>query len=454
MVIDLQENQTPSPNKSMTYKPTDKFPVNPRMKNCGPNRTPKLKLVLRNHILALINKATDVKSLLNNLVLEIKDITGCSVSAIRLVDERGSIPYRAYSGFANGFFEFENALSIISDKCMCINVITGTTDPKLPYYTPSGSFYINATTAFLSSVADDEKGVTRNACSAFGYESVALIPIKSGTKIIGLIHIADHNENMVPLSVVNQLETLTYDVGIAIERLVEYERIQNSEQYYRSLIDKVPAGYLVLDAEGCVLEANLNLLEMIGYLREDVLGKDFIDFVAIERRALFREGFNRLNGQGESSFECVLIASDGFHKEVSIAGHSDATNDSGSWKVYCVVNDITQRKRAEQEIRNLATLPLINPNPIIQVTPEGVIVFANIAARPLLECWHTRYGKTLPPSWQQAVREVFRTGTMKTDELQHLGHVYDLKLFPVPELGFVNIYGIDITKRYRQSKQQ
>ncbi|WP_353715012.1 PAS domain S-box protein [Dehalogenimonas sp. 4OHTPN] len=420
------------------------------MKTSGSHRTPKSQLLLRNRLLATINRATGIKCLLDDLLVEIKGITGCSVNAIRLLDETGNIPYRAHSGFVDGFFKLENALSIISDKCMCINVITGTADPQLPYYTPYGSFYMNATTNFLSTVADDEKGVTRNACSAFGYESVALIPIKSGAKIIGLIHIADQREDMVPLRLVKQLEGLTYDVGVAIERLVELDKIQNSEQYYRSLVDKVPAGYLVLDAEGCILEANLNLLEMIGCIRKDALSKAFIDFVAIERRALFREWVNRLKSQGECSFDCILNSKDGAHMEVSIAGRSDSTKDSRLWKAYCVVNDITQRKKAEQEIRNLATLPLINPNPIIQVTPEGVIVFANTAAKPVLECWHTRYGKTPPLYWQQAVHEVFRTGTMKTYELQHLGHVYDLKLFPVPELGFINIYGIDITKRLRQ----
>lgn len=74
---------------------------------------------------------------------------------------------------------------------MCINVVKGTTDAALPFYTPGGSFYMNGTTHFLASVSEADKGQTRNVCNQTGYESVALIPIRVGAQILGLIHLAD-----------------------------------------------------------------------------------------------------------------------------------------------------------------------------------------------------------------------------------------------------------------------
>ena len=48
------------------------------------------------------------------------------------------------------------------------------------------------------------------------------------------------------------------------------------------------------------------------------------------------------------------------------------------------VTDITDRKRAEEALQNLATLPGENPNPVMRVASNGRVIYANeVAAR----CW-------------------------------------------------------------------
>jgi signal transduction histidine kinase len=111
---------------------------------------------------------------------------------------------------------------------MCITVIKGTTDPGLPFFTNKGSFYINATSRFLATVAPEDLGSTRNVCNAHGYESVVLIPIGIGDTIEGLIHAADHRENRFPLRLVENLENVGSRLGLAIQRYHLQERIRES----------------------------------------------------------------------------------------------------------------------------------------------------------------------------------------------------------------------------------
>jgi hypothetical protein len=145
--------------------------------------------------LKLANQHTEIIPLLNEFVKEIHEFTACEAIGVRILDENGSIPYMAYKGFSPEFYELESPLSIHSDHCMCINVINGETDPKLPYFTEGGSFYINGTTKFLATVSEEDKGQTRNECNRVGYESVALIPICITDSIVGLIHVSDRQEN-------------------------------------------------------------------------------------------------------------------------------------------------------------------------------------------------------------------------------------------------------------------
>ncbi|MGB5620581.1 MAG: hypothetical protein WBM78_27315 [Desulfobacterales bacterium] len=110
--------------------------------------------------LQIAGNATQIRPVLEGFIREIKSFLGCGAVGIRMLDERGNIPYQAYKGFNRSFYESESPLSLHTDRCMCISVIKGTTNPKQPFFTTGGSFYINATTTFLATVSEQQKGDT------------------------------------------------------------------------------------------------------------------------------------------------------------------------------------------------------------------------------------------------------------------------------------------------------
>jgi two-component sensor histidine kinase len=57
---------------------------------------------------------------------------------------------------------------------------------------------------------------------------VALVPIKQGNSIIGLIHCADRRENRVPLRYVQVLENVSTTMGAAIQRNLSQDRLRES----------------------------------------------------------------------------------------------------------------------------------------------------------------------------------------------------------------------------------
>jgi PAS domain S-box-containing protein len=76
-----------------------------------------------------------------------------------------------------------------------------------------------------------------------GYETVALIPFRSGGEIFGLIHVADHRENMVPPSVLKVLEKAAMQLGTAFQRARSESKLRESEEHYRSLFDNMLNGF-------------------------------------------------------------------------------------------------------------------------------------------------------------------------------------------------------------------
>ena len=193
--------------------------------------------------LETVQRHTEIPPLLEEIVSVITDFTGAEAVGIRVLDSRGNIPYQAYQGFSRSFYEQESPLSIHSDQCMCIKVIKGACDPALPFYSAGGSFYMNGTSRFLATVAEADKGATRNVCNQVGYESVALIPFRRGQDILGLIHVADHREDMVPLRTVEILEKAGMQLGTAFLRLKAEAALRDSEGHYRSLFENMLNGF-------------------------------------------------------------------------------------------------------------------------------------------------------------------------------------------------------------------
>jgi PAS domain S-box-containing protein len=194
-------------------------------------------------LLEIVHEHTEIAPLLREYVSEIKNYTDCDAVGIRVLDENLNIPYQAYEGFSQGFYESESPLSLESDKCMCINVIRGDVDPGLAIYTEGGGFCVNAASRFLAAVSEEEKGRTRNRCNMEGYETVALFPFRHEGKILGLIHVADHRENMVPPNVVNMLEKAALQLGTAFQRARTELKLRESEEHYRSLFDHMLNGF-------------------------------------------------------------------------------------------------------------------------------------------------------------------------------------------------------------------
>jgi len=311
-------------------------------------------LRLSNEILQVSYKHQILGTLLDEYIDLIGKYTGCNSIGIRLLDADGSIPYLAYSGFSREFYEQESPLSVENDECMCINVIKGATSPNLPFYTKAGSFFMNGTTKFLAGISEEEKGRTRNVCNQTGYESVALVPIREQEKIVGLIHIADRRDNMVPLGIVNVLETVAISIGEAIKRLRVEEALHESEEKFRGIFNSVNDAIQIHEINedglpGKFIEVNDIGCRMLQYTRQELLENSPIDFTSSYHSPSLEKIGEDLKTLGHAVFETEHIRKDGSLIPVEINAH--VVTLQGKTVVISVVRDISDRKTAEQTIR-------------------------------------------------------------------------------------------------------
>jgi class 3 adenylate cyclase len=84
--------------------------------------------------------------------------------------------------------------------------------------------------------------------------------------------------------------------------------------------------------------------------------------------------------------------------------------------------------------------PGANPNPVMRVSDEGELIYANATSRPVIEALGLVVGQPVPPDW--LVR--LRTADGPIDVRVGL-RTFELLAVRLVDLGFTNIYGTDVT---------
>ncbi len=174
-----------------------------------------------------------------------------------------------------------------------------------------------------------------------------------------------------------------------IRDITEYKQQQSelrqSEQRLRTFFESSADAIVVMDLQGNLTECNDAALQMYGYTaRDEVLGRNCLDFMPPEGRARLTEGFARTVSDGVARRrEHLFRRRDGAAFPVRVSANVIRDPDGVPVGLITNIRDITESKQAEQALRDsearMRAIFETSADAVFVVDLDGTIVLTNPA---------------------------------------------------------------------------
>ena len=355
-------------------------------------------------LIQLVNTPEEFRKCLSDLNAALQKWSGCEAVGIRL-REGEDYPYFETRGFPSAFVRAEPQLCNYGldgkpeFEFIYGNILFGGIDPDNPYFTLRGSFWSNNTTDLLSNTEGaDYKTRTIYRYNEAGYESLALIPLRSGNQVLGMLQFNDRRADRFTPALIEEFERMADYLALAISRRKAQEGLQKSEQRLLSTLECIGDAVIATNKAGEIIFMNSVAEDLTGWDRLETKNKPVNAVFNLSNAQTDIESVNpvnKLNRPGSvvsRTNHNLLIRKDG--REIPIDGSRvPIKNKSGkttgtiitfrdaSERVNIEEELIKAREKAEESDRSKSCIPCQH-EPRNTYSHEWYPGFCRIAERP------------------------------------------------------------------------
>jgi len=235
--------------------------------------------------------------------------------------------------------------------------------------------YNTGETFFRNSI-EREKCETMMKQFGLFVENILLTPLIIDEKPFGIVGLANKHGGFTANDAYMATAFAEY-ASIAMLNNKIFEEEKKAKEHFQSIFEHSNVGMCVIDEQGFVQKANLQLSKIVGYSREELENNNIDNITVEEDRHIFTQLIRETKGESikKAKFEKKF-----YHKNGGIIYckvTSTIINDGKRNYFIAHIKDITEQKQVEKENRILREAIIQNPANIVITDVAGNIQFAN-----------------------------------------------------------------------------
>ena len=236
------------------------------------------------------------------------------------------------------------------------------------------------------------------ALAQLGVGQLAVAALKTLHHRVGAIFVARRTDAFsadeeMCLTLLAESASLGFENARLYEQLQAYaDDAKRSAEQYSALYHNTPVMMHSIDDDGRLIRVNDYWLRVLGYERQDVLGRRSVEFLTeASRTIVLEEGFPQLRATGYvHDVEIAMVKKDGATVDVLSSAIAQFDDQGRIQQTMAFFVDISDRKKAEEELRRsearFAGLFRSAMDAIVIVDVDGRITLFNEAAERVFRC--------------------------------------------------------------------
>lgn len=141
----------------------------------------------------------------------------------------------------------------------------------------------------------------------------------------------------------------THNQGILVditERKLAEDALRKSEEKFRRIVETAAEGFILMDEDLVIFEVNDAYCRMLGYSREEIIGKRPIDLATPEFRQFIAGNKEHILAKEYREFEGSVVAKDGRHVPILVHGNTLRDDQGQVIGNMAFITDMTEHKKA------------------------------------------------------------------------------------------------------------
>ena len=243
--------------------------------------------------------------------------------------------------------------------------------------------------------------------------------------------------------------------AVIFEDVTDRKKAEEAMAFQGNLLYRAREAIFGVDAKYNIVYWNKGAEDLLGYNKDEVIGKNFQDLLPIKIENSSRaEELSKVEQIGHWEGEAQYRRKDGLYVSVELNAATLRSPNGELLGFVTAARDITQHKQQDREIANMAKFPSENPNPVFRIKGNGTILYSNAAGASFLVAWNSKVGESAPEHISQIVADALASNKKIEIEESFESKTFLLSFAPVIMEGYVNIYANDITERKKSETER